>query len=79
MPDKSIRTVFKRAFGRSRVEIISPEMNREHYNKFIRIAKIFGVSREALKIRLQQMGILGDFREYQFENPMDIFPDEKTA
>lgn len=79
MPDKPIRTVFRRAFGRSRVEVITPEINREHYNKFNRIAKIFGVSREALKIRLQQMGMLGDFREYRFENSMDIFPDDQSA
>ena len=79
MPDKPIRTVFRKAFGRNRIEVISPDMNREHYNRFIRIARIFGVSKEALKIRLQQMGMLGAFHEYQFENPMDIFPDDQSA
>lgn len=79
MPAKPIRTAFRKAFGRSRIEIISPEMNREHYNHFVSMAKLFGVSRETLKIRLQQMGMLGEFRDYQYESPLDIFPDNQTA
>lgn len=79
LPSKPIRAAFRKAFGRNRIEVISPEMNREHYNRFASIAKLFGVSREALKIRLQQMGMLGEYREFQYESPLDIFLDSQTA
>lgn len=79
MPAKPIRKVFHKAFGRSRIEIINPEINREHFRQFCKIAVLFGVSKEALKIRLQQMGMLGDFRDSRFDTSMDIFPEDKTA
>ena len=79
MPDKPIRTIFRKAFGMSRIERISPDTNREHYHCFVSIAKLFGVSKEALKIRLQQMGLLGEYRDNYYDTVLDIFPDDKTA
>lgn len=79
MPSKPIRVAFRKAFNRSRIEIISPDMNRDHYRHFVSMAKLFGVSKEALRIRLQQMGMLGEYRDNYYNTKMDIFPEEKTA
>ena len=79
MPAKPIRIAFRKAFERSRIEIISPDMNRDHYRHFVSIAKLFGVSKEALKIRLQQLGMLGEFRDNYYNTTIDVFPEEKTA
>lgn len=79
LPYKSLRIIFKESFGKSRVDIISPYDNREYYYKFCKIAKYFGVSLEALGIRLQQTGMLGKYFSYQHHNQMDIFPESQVG
>lgn len=79
LPDKALRLMFKDSFGKSRIDIISPFDNREHYHSFCKIADFFGVSREALGIRLQQAGLLGTYYSYQHLSKMDIFPDTQVS
>ena len=59
LPYKELRKAFIDSFGKSRIDCISPLDNDGKYNKFCKIAERFGVSREALAIRLQQIGVLG--------------------
>ena len=79
LPDKALRIMFKGFFGKSRIDFISPFDNREHYSRFCRLADYFGVSREALSIRLQQIGMLGKYYSYQHQSKMDIFPDAQVC
>ena len=74
IPEKVLRILFKEYFKRSRVDIISPFDNTGDYSKFCKIADYFGVSHEALGIRLQQTGMLGKYYSYQHQSKLDIFP-----
>ena len=49
------------------------------YNKFCKIAERFGVSREALAIRLQQIGMLGKYYNYQQQRTLDVFPNDAAS
>lgn len=79
LPYKALRMMFKDSYGKSRIDIISPFDNREHYQSFCKMAEYFGVSREALGIRLQQTGMLGKYYSYQHQKQMDIFPDAQVC
>ena len=79
LPDSAIRKEFKRSFGKSRIDIISPFGNREHYSEFCKMAEFFGVSREALGIRLEQIGMLGKYKRYQYPSVLDIIPDAQVC
>ena len=59
---------------KSRIDIISPFDNTGDYSRFCKIAAFFGVSREALCIRLQQAGMLGKYYSYQHQCKLDVFP-----
>lgn len=74
IPDKALRIKFKEYFDRSRVDIISPFDNTGNYSKFCKLADYFGVSHEALGIRLQQTGMLGKYYNYQHRRKLDVFP-----
>ena len=79
MPDNALRIKFKEFFDRSRVDIISPFGNREHYYEFCKMAEFYGVSREALGIRLEQIGMLGKYKRYQYPSVLDIIPDAQVC
>ena len=79
LPDSAIRKEFKRSFGKIRIDIISPFGNREHYYEFCKMAEFFGVSREALGIRLEQIGMLGKYKRYQYPSALDIIPDAQVC
>lgn len=74
IPDNALRIKFKEYFDRSRVDIISPFDNTGNYSKFCKLADYFGVSHEALGIRLQQTGMLGKYNNYQHRCKLDVFP-----
>lgn len=74
MPDAPLRLMFKESFKCNRVDIITSFDRSELYTKFCRIADHFGVSREALSIRLQQTGMLGKYYSYQHQCKLDILP-----
>lgn len=73
IPDNVLRIKFREYFDRRRVEIISPFDNIGQYSKFCKLADYFGVSHEALSIRLQQTGMLGKYYSYQHQHKLDIF------
>ena len=74
IPDHALRIEFREYFDRSRVHIISPFDNTGDYSKFCKLADYFGVSHEALSIRLQQTGMLRKYYSYQHQHKLDIFP-----
>ena len=74
IPDNALRRKFREYFERSRLDIISPFDNTGDYSKFCKLAEYFGVSHEALSIRLQQTGMLGKYYSYQHQYKLDIFP-----
>lgn len=79
LPEKELRKAFYESFGKNRVEYISPLDCDGGYAKFCRIAERFGVSREALAIRLQQIGMLGKYYNYQQQSALDIFPGVEVS
>lgn len=79
LPYKELRKSFIESFGRGRVDFISPLDNDGKYNKFCKIAERFGVSREALAIRLQQIGMLGKYYNYQQQRTLDVFPNDEAS
>ena len=74
IPEKALRIMFRKYFDCSRVDIISPFDNTVDYSRFCQLADYFGVSHEALSIRLQQTGMLGKYYSYQHQYKLDIFP-----
>ena len=72
--DNVLRIKFKEFFKHSRVDIISPFDNTGDYSRFCKIADYFGVSREALGIRLQQTEMLGKYYSYQHQYKLDVYP-----
>ena len=79
LPYKELRKAFIESFGRSRIDFISPLDNDGKYNKFCKIAERFGVSRDALAIRLQEIGMLGKYYNYQQQRTLDIFPSDEAS
>lgn len=79
LPYKELRKTFIESFGRSRIDFISPYDNDGKYSKLCKIAERFGVSREALAIRLQQIGMLGKYYNYQQQRTLDIFLSDEAS
>jgi Zn-dependent peptidase ImmA (M78 family) len=82
MPKEFIETVFVKAFEKSYVKRIHSVLDRTEFLKFKAISDLFGVSKEALAIRLQKLGLLGEYRNVSVNSVLDIFPENnkvKTA
>lgn len=80
MPSEFIDLVFGKLFGTNRVERIHSILDKFEFKKFCALATMFGVSKEALAIRLQKMGKLGEYRYAGYEHLLDVFPStEDTA
>ncbi|MEE1173416.1 MAG: ImmA/IrrE family metallo-endopeptidase [Ruminococcus sp.] len=81
MPSNCVNIVFTKAFGTNRVERIHSILDKVNFQKFCAIAALFGVSKEALAIRLQKKGMLGDYIFAGYESLLDVFPspDETAA
>ena len=80
MPSNCVNIVFTKAFGTNRVERIHSILDKVNFQKFCAIAALFRVSKEALAIRLQKKGMLGDYIFAGYESLLDVFPsDEETA
>lgn len=78
MPELQVKRMFWLLFSENRVNLIMPE-NRNVYLPFVAMADFFGVSKEALAIRLKQLKLIGEFkleRTIAYVNPMDIFMTE---
>ena len=74
LPDRPLRLTFREFYKKNRIDIISPFDCGDLYSKFCKLAEHFGVSREALAIRLQQAGMLGRYYSYEHQSKLDIFP-----
>ena len=59
MPENSIRYMFWRFFSEEHIEIITP-LHRNIYVAFETMAEYFGVSKQALGIRLKKLGLVDD-------------------
>ena len=80
MPSGFVNTVFTKAFGTNRLERIHSILDKVNFQKFCAIAALFGVSKEALAIRLQKKGMLGNYIFAGYESLLDVFPtSEETA
>ena len=80
MPSGFVNTVFIKAFGTNRLERIHSILDKVNFQKFCAIAALFGVSKEALAIRLQKKGMLGNYIFAGYESLLDVFPtSEETA
>ncbi|MEE0913165.1 MAG: leucine-rich repeat domain-containing protein [Ruminococcus sp.] len=63
-----------------RLERIHSILDKVNFQKFCAIAALFGVSKEALAIRLQKKGMLGNYIFAGYESLLDVFPtSEETA
>ena len=80
MPSDFVNIVFTKAFGSNRVERIHSILDKVNFQKFCAIAALFGVSKEALAIRLQKKGMIDNYIFAGFESLLDVFPSpEETA
>lgn len=80
MPSGFVNMVFTKAFGTNRLERIHSILDKVNFQKFCAIAALFGVSKEALAIRLQKKGMLGNYIFAGYESLLDVFPtSEETA
>ena len=62
------------------MERIHSLLDKIAFRKFCAIAALFGVSKEALAIRLQKKGMLGEYIFAGYESLLDVFPSsEETA
>lgn len=59
MPEFLIRRGMKIVGLDGRIEILSREHNEREYNKFCDMAWLLGVSKQALSIRMKQLGLIG--------------------
>lgn len=78
LPELQVKRMFWLLFSETRINLIMPE-NRNVYLPFVAMASFFGVSKEALAIRLKQLHLIGEFkleRTTIYENPLDIFVTE---
>lgn len=81
MPKAFVCNVFKRTFGLGCLERLHSVLDRYEFLKFRAMSELFGVSKEALAIRLQKLGLLKEYANVSVGNIIDIFPDveSKTA
>lgn len=71
LPEKQVRKMFWMLFRDPYVNVIHPVI-RDNYLPFLAMAAFFGVSKEALAIRLRQLKLIG---AYMPENPLDIYQE----
>ena len=80
MPNEFLEKVFLNVFKTRRVERIHSLLDKIAFRKLCAIAALFGVSKEALAIRLQKKGMLGEYIFAGYESLLDVFPSsEETA
>ena len=76
MPEFLIKQGMKLVGLEEKIEVLNRLWCREEYDKFCGVARLLGVSKQALSIRMKQLGLIG--RDY-LTNPremMDIFMEE---
>lgn len=71
LPEKQVRRVFWMMFSETYINSIHPIYKR-NYIPFVAMAAYFGVSKEALAIRLRQLKLIG---VYMPENPLSIYQE----
>ena len=71
LPELQVKRMFWLMFGDSYINIIQPG-SRNTYLPFEAMAAFFGVSKDALAIRLRQLKLIG---VYKHENAMDIYQE----
>ena len=79
MPEEFVNTVFSKLFESDRVERIHSILDKIQFRKFCAMAALFGVSKEALAIRLQKKGMLGEYRFAGYESILETYADDKAA
>ncbi len=71
MPELQVKRMFWMLFSETYINIIQPG-NKNHYLPFVAMAAFFGVSKEALAIRLRQLKLIGVYKQ---ENALDIYQE----
>ena len=79
MPKDILTIVFQNVFGRAYVKRINSFLDRKEYRGFCAIAKLFGVSKEALSIRLRKLGMIGEYQYWTHNEMIDVYFETKTA
>jgi hypothetical protein len=69
LPELQVKRMFSLMFNQPYINIIQPG-NSSIYLPFVAMADFFGVSKEALAIRLRQLKLIGAYKK---ENLMDIY------
>ncbi len=78
MPKALVCNVFERTFGLGCLERLHSVLDRYEFLKFKAMSELFGVSKEALAIRLQKLGLLKEYANVSVGNIIDIFPDVES-
>lgn len=76
MPKEILKMVYKFCFNNKYVERINSFYDKENYRLFVSIAKLLGVSREALSIRLKDLGMLGEYRYMTVSEVIDVYVED---
>ena len=76
MPKEILEMVYKFCFNNKYIERINTVYDRENYHLFVSIAKLLGVSREALSIRLKDLGMLGEYRYMTVSEVIDVYVED---
>ena len=76
MPKEVLEMVYKFCFNNKYIERINTVYDRENYHLFVSIAKLLGVSREALSIRLKDLGMLGEYRYMTISEIIDVYVED---
>ena len=69
LPDELVYTTFHIFIGKNHIARLNPLFNIKHYERFCDMARYLRVSKKALSIRLQQLGLV---EKVDYERPHDF-------
>ena len=79
IPNAVLKNSFKNMFGKTYIEKINGALERDKYHRLCSMAKLFGVSTEALIIRLKTVGLLGDYVYMTLDDLFEMSPETRIA
>lgn len=79
MPIDTLKNSFKNMFGEQHVESINGGLEREKYHILKTMSKFFGVSTEALIMRLKSTGLLGKYDYFTLDDLLEKTYEYKAA
>ena len=72
MPKETVNLVFNKVYGVDKLNVINPVVDKGNFIKFNAMADMFGVTKEILAIRLQNMGKLTEYQFCGYENLLQL-------